>query len=105
MSAQLKALEEPIELLEHRTMHGKTFLLPDGRIQISSCVRPFHWNDNGTWVDVDDVPVSEDGEVWTTRSTPYEMTWDSERLELQFRNKRGGNVTIRLVALDDAPIY
>lgn len=94
-----------LELLEHRTMHGKTYRLPDGRTQVESSVAPVHWDDDGNWVEVDCKPVSHDGgETWTTKSTPYELLWDVEALTLSFTRKKGGSVTVRLVALDGLPI-
>jgi hypothetical protein len=93
-----------IELLEHRTMHGKTHILPDGRIQVESSVAPMHWDDDGKWIEVDCTPVSHDGgETWTTTSTPYEMLWDVQTFTLSFKRKKGGNITLRLVALDGLP--
>jgi hypothetical protein len=93
-----------VELIERRTKHGKTHLLPDGRIQVSTSIRPQHWDDNGTWVDADERLQSVDGKVWTTGSTPYHLSWNVEKLELRFENKRGGLAVIRLAALNDVPI-
>jgi len=79
--------------------------MPDGRYRAISHLRPLHWADGGQWVEIDDTPTSTDGgKTWTTPSTPYNLAWDSETLTLSYESKRGGDVSVRLVALDGAVV-
>lgn len=93
-----------IELPERRTRHSKVFQKPDGGFRVTSRVRPQHWDDNGTWVEVDETPKSVDGRNWTTSSTPYVLNWDSETLTLSYQSRKGGDVVVRLTELDGAPL-
>ena len=92
------------EVVEKRSIRGKVFQ-SGNKVRVVSKLRPLHWDDNGTLVDVDDTPESPDGgRTWRTPSTPYNLSWDSETLTLSYQSKKGGEVVVRLVALNSIPV-
>jgi hypothetical protein len=93
-----------IELVDRRSRYGKVFQQPDGKFRAVSSITPQHWDDQGAWVEVDDTPVSVDGgKTWTTVSTPYILAWNAETLTLTYQSKKGGDVSVRLAALNGVP--
>lgn len=92
------------EIVERRRRNSKTIRQADGKIRVVNRLRPVHWDNAGQWVEVDDTPQSADGgRTWTTPSTPYNLAWDSETLTLSYTSKKGGDVTVKLSALDGSP--
>jgi hypothetical protein len=65
--------QEALEIVEERTHSSKTFLLPDGRKQVIVSSGEFHYNDHGSWKDIDTrwqpyslprVDSSMDASIW-----------------------------------------
>jgi hypothetical protein len=105
MPAESGVLAGAIEVISRRTPFSKTFQRPDGKAHLSVGVAPMHWHDGAGWVDIDEAPITLDGgKTWTTRSTPYSLAWDAQLLELSYTSKRGGDVRVKLVALDGSPV-
>ena len=94
-----------VELTQRRGRNSKVFRRQDGKYRVVSRLHPVHWDDGAEWVEVDAAPISVDGgRTWSTASTPYHLLWDSENLILSYQSKKGGEVTVRLAALDGVPV-
>jgi hypothetical protein len=50
--------------------------------------------------DIDYSPSTRDGVRFVTRSTPYTVEWNSQTLTISYASKLGGEVSVRLKALD-----
>jgi hypothetical protein len=94
------------EIIARRTRHSKSFQLPGGQIRVVHALYPVHWDNAGTWEEVDETPITNDGGVtWRTTNTPYLLQWESDTLTLTYRSKRGGDTCrIRLLRLDGVPV-
>lgn len=91
------------EAILKRGTHSTTIRKPDGGMRAVVSLGPKHYVEGGQLVEIDATPVSADGIVWTTVSTPYRMTWDVSTLTLVYESKAVGKVQIRLAALDGVP--
>jgi hypothetical protein len=79
------------EIIERRTRNSKSFQLPGGQIRVVNALYPVHWDNAGTWEEVDETPITNDGGVtWRTTNTPYLLQWQSDTLTLTYRSKKGG---------------
>ena len=71
------------EVLEERTHSSKTFLRPDGREQIIISSGDLHYNDNGSWKDVDTrwQPYSSKGNL----AQPETELWDYQMVDAVYQ--------------------
>lgn len=104
MARKVVVGQDEVELVALRSRNCKTFRKPDGSFRAIARAAPLHWDDQGSWVEVDHTPVTQDGRVFSTASTPYVLSWDAQTCTLTYSSKRGGDVRVRLAALDGVPV-
>ena len=94
---------KPGESVEKVTEKTTVIKKPDGSKRIVASVAPVNFASGGEMRPIDTTPVSDDGVLWSTKSTPYTVSWNSEDMSLSYQSPSGGSVAVRLVALDGKP--
>lgn len=112
----ISIIETPLDAMSEietaRTISGKLFRLLDGSSKLinkQALVHvprdPLNWTADSVgivWEDID-TDVELRGGAWTVKNAWYEVEIDRSAPHFFYRSKRGGDIEVRLQALDDVP--
>ena len=96
------------EIVGLRTVHSKTYLMPDGAHKMLATARAVHYKDdpadiNEQWKDID-LTVVDDGGKQVIHKALYDLEIYTDKVGYHYVSKRGGIVDVELVEVDGQPV-
>jgi hypothetical protein len=97
-------LAEPVELVDRRTVHSKTWALGNGEHHLSQSVTPVHYQRGDGLLDEIDTAFVADGSGIRMDSGPYRAQILADGIGWRHTSRRGGWVEMRLAAVNGQPV-
>ncbi len=92
------------ELRKERTRTSKTFDMGKNKRRLIKSLAPVHYKNRAGKFRTIDTTIRQDGKNFVVDRTDFDLSILSDQVGYSYTSKRGGDVTVRLLELDGAPV-